>query len=98
MYEKKRRREALGQMWNNTFERAGLRHRKAYQFRYTFACWALLAGANPNYVAAQMGHSEAQMVYQVYGSWLKGTNEAQRSLLNVKLNEFVPSMPHTKAV
>jgi len=45
-----------------------------------------------------MGHANAQMVYQVYGSWMKENDEAQRSLLNEKLNEFVPSLPHTKAI
>jgi integrase len=45
-----------------------------------------------------MGHVNAQMVYQVYGSWMKENDEAQRSLLNEKLNDFVPSLPHIKAV
>jgi len=58
----------------------------------------LSAGANPNFIASQMGHANAQMVYQVYGSWMKENEEAQRSLLNEKLNEFVPSMPHPKAI
>jgi len=58
----------------------------------------LSAGANPNFIASQMGHANAQRVYQVYGSWMKENDEAQRSLLNEKLNEFVPSMPHTKAI
>ena len=48
-----------GQIWNSPLRRAGLRHRKAYQSRHTFACWALSAGANPNYVIAQMDHLDA---------------------------------------
>ncbi|WP_371240985.1 hypothetical protein [Pantoea sp. KPR_PJ] len=88
--------ESLGQTGNSALRRAGLRHRKAYQSRHTFACQALSAGVYPNDVAAQRGHSDAQMVYQVYGSWMKENDEAQRSLLNEKLNEFVPSLPCTK--
>jgi integrase len=45
-----------------------------------------------------MGHANAQMVYQVYGSWMKENDEAQRSLLNEKLNDFVPSLSHIKAI
>jgi integrase len=45
-----------------------------------------------------MGHANAQMVYQVYGSWMSENDEAQMSLLNEKLNDFVPSMSHSKAV
>lgn len=53
--------------------------------------------ANPNFIASQMGHAIAQMVYQVYGSWMKENAEAQRSLINEKLNEFAPLVSHTKA-
>jgi integrase len=40
-----------------------------------------------------MGHANAQMVYQVYGSWMQDNNSAQMMLLNEKLNEFAPVMP-----
>ena len=81
--------DSLGQIWNGALRRAGLRHRKAYQSRHTFACWALSAGANPNYVAAQMGHSDAQMVYRVYGAWMSENNTDQLSLINTKMNDLV---------
>lgn len=78
--------------------KAGLTYRKPYPSRHTYACWSLSAGANPNFIASQMGHANAQRVYQVYGSWMKENDEAQRSLLNVKLNEFVPQASHTNAI
>ncbi len=89
---------SIPQTWRSAIRRAGITYRKPYQSRHTYACWSLSAGANPNFIATQMGHANAQMVYQVYGSWMKGNDETQRSLLNEKLNEFVPSMPHTKAI
>lgn len=36
---------SLAASWNNLLKRAGIRHRKAYESRHTFACWALSAGA-----------------------------------------------------
>jgi len=81
--------ESPGQIWNSALRRAGLRHRKAYQFRHTFAGWSLSEGANPNYVAAQMGHSDAQMVYRVYGAWMSENNTDQLSLINTKMNDLV---------
>lgn len=54
----------------------------------------MTAGANPNFIAKQMGHSDAQMVYRVYGSWMAENNQDQVSILNQKLSEFAPSMPH----
>lgn len=88
--------ESLGQIWTGALRRAGLRHRKAYQSRHTFACWALSAGANPNYVASQMGHSDAQMVYRVYGAWMSENNTDQLSLINTKMSDLVLHTCSTK--
>jgi integrase len=41
-----------------------------------------------------MGHADAQMVFQVYGKWMSENNDAQVALLNSKLSEFAPSVPH----
>ncbi|WP_250192393.1 tyrosine-type recombinase/integrase, partial [Escherichia coli] len=41
-----------------------------YHTRHTFACWLLTAGANPAFIASQMGHETAQMVYEIYGMWI----------------------------
>ncbi|ARJ43249.1 integrase [Pantoea alhagi] len=87
---------SLGQTWKSALRRAGVRHRKAYQSRHTYACWSLSAGANPNFVANQMGHANSQMVYQVYGAWMPENNNEQVSLLNSKLNEFVLHMPYRR--
>ncbi|WP_342753786.1 DUF3596 domain-containing protein [Pantoea sp. MBD-2R] len=81
--------DSLGQTWDLALKRAGLRHRKAYQSRHTYACWSLSAGANPNFVASQMGHADAQMLYRIYGSWMEENNHQQLVLMNSKLNEFV---------
>lgn len=88
--------DSIGQSWNTALKRAGMRHRKAYQSRHTYACWSLAAGANPNYVAAQMGHANAQMVFQVYGSWMQENNTEQLALLNQKLNDYVLHMCYSK--
>ena len=88
--------ESLGQIWTGALRRAGLCHRKAYQSRHTFACWALSAGANPNYVASQTGHSDAQMVYRVYGAWMSENNTDQLSLINTKMSDLVLHTCSTK--
>jgi integrase len=38
----------------------------------------------------------AQMVYQVYGAWMEKTNSEQVTMLNQKLSDFAPPMPHSK--
>lgn len=69
-----------------------------YQTRHTYACWSLSAGANPNFIATQMGHADAQMVYKVYGKWMAEKNTEQVALLNQKLADFAPSLPHDIAL
>lgn len=51
-------------MWDAAIKRAGLRHRKSYQSRHTYACWSLTAGANPAFIANQMGHADAQWYFR----------------------------------
>ena len=84
---------SVAQSWESAMRRAGLRYRRAYQSRHTYACWSLTAGANPNFIAAQMGHTNAQMVYQVYGAWMSDNNSDQIAILNQKLSDFAPPMP-----
>lgn len=80
--------------WNTILTRAGIRHRRAYESRHTFACWALSAGANPNFIASQMGHTSAQMVYSVYGKWMTDNNTNQMEILNANFGGNAPLMPH----
>ncbi|WP_140919063.1 site-specific integrase [Limnobaculum xujianqingii] len=87
---------SLGDNWDRIIKRAKLRHRNAYQSRHTYACWSLSAGANPTFIASQMGHSSAQMLYSVYGDWMPEQSANQISLLNEKLSKNVPSIPHKK--
>jgi len=84
---------SFGSTWNFILKRAGIRHRKAYESRHTYACWALSAGVNPNFIAAQMGHSSAQMVYTVYGKWMSDNNQDQLSILNANFTSNAPQMP-----
>lgn len=87
--------DSVGDSWDAAMKRAGIRHRKAYQSRHTYACWSLSAGANPSFIANQMGHASAQMVFNVYGAWMADNNAEQITMLNQKLGDFAPLMPHS---
>lgn len=84
---------SFGATWNGALRKAGIAHRKAYESRHTYACWALSAGANPNFIAAQMGHTSAQMVYSVYGKWMSDNNSNQMAILNAEFIGSAPLMP-----
>ena len=76
---------SIGSRWNAAVKRAGIRRRNPYHTRHTFACWLLSAGANPSFIASQMGHENAQMVYEVYATWIEDLNNSQVDELNKKL-------------
>jgi integrase len=55
--------------WPRLMRMAGLRMRPPYQCRHTYAANLLAQGANPHYVAHQMGHSTLAMVIRHYARW-----------------------------
>lgn len=50
----------------------GIRKRDAYQCRHTFATLALMGGANPSYIARQLGHATTEMLFKHYSRWVDG--------------------------
>ncbi len=76
---------SIGARWNAAIKRAGIRRRNPYHTRHTFACWLLSAGANPSFIANQMGHENAQMVYEIYATWIEEMNGEQVDMLNSRL-------------
>lgn len=57
-------------MWANILKRSGVRYRRPYQTRHTYASMMLSAGEHPMWVAQQMGHSDWTMIARVYGRWM----------------------------
>ncbi|QQE44868.1 tyrosine-type recombinase/integrase [Hafnia alvei] len=76
---------AIGALWNKAAKPTGIRRRNPYHTRHTYACWLLSAGATPSFIANQMGHENAQMVYEIYGTWIEDMNNEQINMLNAKL-------------
>ncbi|MEH3087675.1 MAG: tyrosine-type recombinase/integrase [Xylophilus ampelinus] len=75
------------QYWNPSLRRLGIRRRRAYQTRHTYAANALSAGVNPAYIARQMGHKNAKMLFQVYAKWIDGADRGrERAKMEAALN------------
>jgi integrase len=57
-------------------EKAGVRYRRPYNCRHTYASVMLSSGENTLYVAEQMGHADWTMLVKVYGRWMNGVNHS----------------------
>jgi integrase len=68
--------------------------RRAYQTRHTYATNNLMGGVNPAYIARQMGHSNAKILFTVYAKWIDAADRGREKakMEAVMSNEFVPNL------
>lgn len=57
--------------WLPLMKRAGIPYRNPYQIRHTYASTRLTAGANPWYMADQLGHADVTMIFKTYGKFIR---------------------------
>lgn len=66
--------------WLPLMARAGITYRNPYQIRHTYASTLLTAGANPWYVAQQLGHEDVEMVFRTYGKFIREDYQHPKAL------------------
>lgn len=84
--------------WSNLVRRAGIRYRRVYQTRHTFACWGLTAHGNIAFIANQLGHKDYSMLVKIYGRWMDSESEKEASFVWSEMQKsgaFAPLMPQT---
>jgi integrase len=80
--------------WKPTLKRLGIRQRRAYATRHTYATVALMGGVNPAYIAAQLGHTNSKMLFETYSRWIESADKgAQRAAMAALLT--APIYPRT---
>lgn len=57
--------------WKTALKKAGVRYRRPYQTRHTYASMMLTAGEPLGWVAQQMGHADLSMLARTYARWIK---------------------------
>lgn len=69
--------------WTPTLKALGIRYRRPYNLRHTYATQMLMAGMTPAFCAKQLGHS-VEMFLRTYSKWLDG---AQNDLEMARLED-----------
>lgn len=67
--------------WAAIQKHSGIRPRRPYQTRHTYACWCLTARGNLAFIAKQMGHKDFTMLVEVYAKWMD--DESPTELLRI---------------
>lgn len=71
--------------WMPTLKRLGIRYRRPYNMRHTYATMMLMAGMTPAFCARQLGHS-IEMFLRTYAKWLDGAqNDMEMARLEATL-------------
>jgi integrase len=60
--------------WAPTLKRLGIRYRRPYNMRHSYAAAMLMAGMTPAFCAKQLGHS-VEMFLTTYSKWIDGEQD-----------------------
>lgn len=73
-------------------KRTGLRHRRPYDMRHTYATIGLMSGAKPAFLAKQLGHS-LMMFFTVYANWISSTDDdREMDKIELSLGQIIPEL------
>jgi len=67
--------------WAPALAAAGIKHRRMYDLRHTYATWSLAAGVDISTLARRMGTS-VKMIDRTYGHLVAGADAYERELLD----------------
>jgi integrase len=60
--------------WLSALRKLGMRHRRMYDTRHTYATMCLMSGMNPAFIASQLGHS-VQVLLSTYAKWISSPSD-----------------------
>lgn len=83
--------------WTPTLKRLGIRYRRPYNMRHTYATMMLMAGMTPAFCAKQLGHS-VEMFLKTYAKWIDGDrNDLEMARLEAAISPKPPQESKTGA-
>lgn len=78
--------------WTPTLKALGIRYRRAYYCRSTYATICLMAGANPAFVAQQLGHG-LDVFFRDYAKWINADQDrSELDKIERQIRSFRPEL------
>lgn len=79
--------------WAPTLRRLGIRSRRCYATRHTFATVLLMHGLPPAYIAHQLGHVDSKQVHEKYARWINEADSGRaRALMESAFGSAAPTL------
>lgn len=76
--------------WKPTLKALGIRYRRPYNTRATYATIGLMSGARPAYMATQLGHS-LEVFYRDYADWIADQDDDRElSKIEAQIGQSIP--------
>jgi integrase len=81
--------------WTPALKRLGIRYRRPYCTRHTFATALIMSGCNVSWLARQMGNSP-RVIYKHYAKWIEGADRGrERAKQDEAFTRFGPDLDQT---
>lgn len=84
--------QQIRRAWQRACQRAGVRYRRPYECRHTYASWMLTSGQDPSWIATQLGHRDCGMVRRTYARWMPmvrpEVSERATRLFNISVRQY----------
>jgi len=81
--------------WEMALKKLGIRYRRPYNMRHTYATIGLMSGAKPAFLAGQLGHS-LRVFFEVYAKWLSSSDdEAEMAKVDDAIGQKTQNKPKT---
>lgn len=79
--------------WKITLKQLGIRYRRPYNMRHTYATIGLMSGAKPAFLADQLGHS-LRVFFEVYAKWISSRDDrAEMAKLDASIYQLSHDCP-----
>lgn len=79
--------------WELTLKQLGIRYRRPYTMRHTYATIGLMSGAKPAFLASQLGHS-LRVFFDIYAKWISSRDDrAEIAKLNAAIEQKTHNEP-----
>lgn len=78
--------DVFNDAWRTALAKLNIRHRRAYNCRHTYATHGMMAGARPEFLCKQLGHS-LEIFFKTYAQWINSdADKVELAKLNAAHN------------